>query len=645
MKRMMSGLLVAAMFVTCLSGCAPQQTDTQTDSAQTTTQEPTQEQKEEVPAVFEDTIDWDAEYDVVVIGYGMAGAATAIQAAEDGAKVLLLEKAPEGHEGGNSRYAGQAFLHINAEDRDASIAYLQRIRGRYMTPEDDVLEAFTDKVITGAEWAQNLGGNAVINPAPGGEFKDIPGNELMHYWTINGKLFDAGGYKWLQNCVEERKDSIDVWFEAPGQSLIQDAATGIIHGVVVNADGQSYNVRAKNGVVLCTGGFENNQQMIQDFLQLPYGYTKGALYNTGDGIKMAMEVGADLWHMGNIAGPDLNAIDKETGRAYGYTIHGPQPKLSTAFTLNSVLYVGADGTRFVDESVSTGHGFINFHGMKLRMPVSLPAYCVFDAKALAKTIYNAWGEDKSDEIAEGIIIEAATLAELAEKLGLPEGSLDATVTQYNEFCANGEDIVFHRTPDTLIPFEEEGPYYAFEVVPTFTNTQGGPRRNAEGQVISVDGNPIPHLYSAGECGSIWGDIYQGCGNLAECLAFGRISGENAAAVKDDVFQGSVMEGKTAVNFAGVKDNTDVTLAENEFIGTGSGMGGDVTVKVTVDGDTIVSVEVLSHNETPSISDAAIEQIPGAIVEAQSAEVDTVSGATTTSRAIMQAVEAALASRK
>lgn len=596
-------------------------------------------------AAFENAIDWDAEYDVIVVGYGMAGAATAVRAAEKGAKVLILEKAPEGHEGGNSRYAGQGFLYVEPKDRDAAIEYFKRIRGKYATPGDDVLAAFTDQIIAAKDWAKSLGGNPKIVGTRIGEFHNIKGWDLMEAWSQNGGTFDAGGYKFFQSAVEKRSDSIDVWFGAPGKKLIQDPQTKIVHGVVAEVQGKQYNIRARNGVVLCTGGFEDSQQMVQDFLQLPYGYTKGGLYNTGDGIKMAMTVGADLWHMGNIAGPDLNAIDKTTGRSYGYAIQGPHPLLSTKFTLGHVIFVGADGTRFVDEATGTGHGFINFHGMYLRMPVSLPAYAVFDSTAIQTTIYKTWSADKSAEINQGIIIKADTLNELANKLGLPAGSLTATVKQYNQFCADGKDIQFSRAKEYLKPLDSSGPYYAFELVPTFTNTQGGPRRDAEGRVIGVLGKPIPHLYSAGELGSIWGDIYQGAGNLAECLAFGRISGSNAAEAKDDVAAGSVMNGKTPVNFKVTKPEQTYEAASNEYIGVGSGMGGELTVKVTMDGEKIVSVTVLSNNETQGIGTRAIEKIPSEIVAAQSTEVDAVSGATTTSKAIITAVQDALSKVK
>ncbi|MDR0642052.1 MAG: FAD-dependent oxidoreductase [Treponema sp.] len=592
---------------------------------------------------FLSTVAWDAEYDVVVVGYGMSGAVTAIQAAESGAKVLLLEKAAQGQEGGNSRVAGNGMLYVDPEDRDGAIDYFKRIRGKYTTPEDDVIAAFTDMIISNRDWAKALGGNPVSMNRGIGEFRDIEGWDLMNAWSIDGIIWNAGTYKWLQSVIDEHSSSIDVWFSAPGKELIQDPQTKIIHGVLAEVDGKQYRIRAKNGVVLCTGGFENNQQMIQDFYQMPYAYSKGALYNTGDGIKMAWAVGADLWHMGNIAGPDLNAIDKRIGRSYGYAIQGQNPMraMSTQFTLNSAIFVGPDGTRFVDESVMPGHGFINYHGMKLRMPVPLPAYCVFDSAAFNIPIYDAWSDDKSKELAEGIIIQANTLDELARKLGLPAGSLASTVAQYNQFCAGGNDIHFGRNKDHLVPLSSTGPYYAFEVAPTFTNTQGGPRRDAQGRIVGINGEPIPHLYSAGELGSIWGDIYQGAGNLAECFAFGRISGTNAAAVKNDVFQDSVLRGKTPVNFKYIKTTPSYTTGPNEYIGVGSGIGGELIVKVTLDGTRIGSIQMLKINESVGISDKAVERIPAAIIRSQSTTVDVVTGATTTSRAIMAAVEDAL----
>ena len=138
-----------------------------------------------------------------------------------------------------------------------------------------------------------------------------------------------------------------------------------------------------------------------------------------------------------------------------------------------------------------------------------------------------WSADNGAELAQGWIKQAGTITALAQTLGLNPAVLEATVTQWNAHCHAGADSNFGRTK-MLSPIQH-APFYAVELSPSMLNTQGGPRRNARGQIVRPDGSPIPRLYSAGELGSIYSYLYQGTGNIGECLAFGRISGCNAAA--------------------------------------------------------------------------------------------------------------------
>jgi succinate dehydrogenase/fumarate reductase flavoprotein subunit len=142
-----------------------------------------------------------------------------------------------------------------------------------------------------------------------------------------------------------------------------------------------------------------------------------------------------------------------------------------------------------------------------------------------------WSADNSAEVDKGWIIKADTLGELAAACGMDAGVLASTVGTYNSYCEAGVDPDFGRPAGTLVPLSEP-PYYAVQLWPGGPNTQGGPRRNAAAQVMSVRGESIPRLYSAGEFGSIYGMLYpSGGGNIAECLAFGRIAGRNVAAEK------------------------------------------------------------------------------------------------------------------
>ena len=112
-------------------------------------------------------------------------------------------------------------------------------------------------------------------------------------------------------------------------------------------------------------------------------------------------------------------------------------------------------------------------------------------------------------------------------MGLDAATLESTVSRWNLNCEANRDQDFGRTL-MLTPIAR-GPFYAIELSPSMLNTQGGPRRNEKAQIVRPDGTPIARLYSAGELGSIYSYLYQGTGNIGECLAFGRVSGRNAAA--------------------------------------------------------------------------------------------------------------------
>jgi predicted oxidoreductase len=112
-------------------------------------------------------------------------------------------------------------------------------------------------------------------------------------------------------------------------------------------------------------------------------------------------------------------------------------------------------------------------------------------------------------------------------VGLDPNALVTTVGQWNRYSDAKYDPDFGRAM-MMAPIVGK-PFYAIELSPSMLNTQGGPRRNEKGEIVRPDGTPIKRLYSAGELGSIYSYLYQGTGNIGECLAFGRVSGRNAAA--------------------------------------------------------------------------------------------------------------------
>lgn len=595
--------------------------------------------EESASGTFENSIEWGAEYDVVVVGFGGAGANSAIAAADAGARVLLLEKAPEIEAGGNSIACMQLLCW--SENLDDAIAYVKAMRGDYDTPSDAIIEAYCAEMVKNKEWIEYLGAESPAFVEGKIEYPAMPGAKSFRVITVHEGRGDGAAYKLFRQAVANRSDRIDVWYEAAAQHLVQDPLTNIVHGVEVHVDGQTVPVRARNGVVLTTGGYESNDEMLESFNGYHGWESLGhALHNTGDGIKMAMEVGCDLWHMGNLQTNNFEFVDPDT--------------LDCTWKYDSDLkgiLVGGNGTRFISETDTgaTNHGHLNYAGT-WHVPV-LPevTYEVLDQVVFERgPLYKSWSGDGAEEIEKGWILKADSLAQLASMMGFDEEAaqnLQTEVDKWNRFCSEGVDLAYGRKGD-LDPVAT-APFYAVKLTHTLVNTQGGPVKNEQGQIITPRGDGIPHLYEAGELGDIWSNHYQGSCNLGGGMIFGRISGRNAAAEKTDNLQESVLNGKspfvpsTLAVFGEDVDLTQYEVAEGELLGAAEGKKGPIVVKVVCDGAAVVSVKVLEQNETPSIAGDAIATMPTRIVEAGSVDVDVVSGATITSKAILAAVEDAM----
>ena len=487
------------------------------------------EQKQSLPQ------QWDREVDVVVVGFGAAGAAAAITAHDAGAKVLILEKAPEGQEGGNTRVAGQGYL--NAWPVDDAIAYFNALCGPFTVPQD-VVSAWAEEVAKNNDWVKHIGGDPQEHQHPpvGIEFPELPGSNSVHKFHHGPSVGYSNTWNLFERAVKERP--IEILYETPGRELIQNGATREILGVRAQQGQNSIHVKASRGVVLTCGGFENNQEMIRNYLPgLPYCYTNGSPHNEGDGVTMAMTAGADLWHMNNFAGPSLALKVPEFPTTFSMV-----PLHYSKEPAGGMIVVGPEGQRFADEKYRTSHGKVKSNGRWGPLTPPCPMFMILDdALFSAGPLYDKepshgwnqiverydWSDDNRKELAMGWIKSADTITELGRTIGVDSANLENTVNRWNQHCAGESDLDFGRTK-MLSPIAEP-PFYALELSPSMLNTQGGPRRNAKAQIVRPDGTPLPRLYSAGELGSIYGYLYQGTGNIGECLAFGRISGRNVAA--------------------------------------------------------------------------------------------------------------------
>src|SRR5206468_937953 len=226
-----------------------------------------------------------------------------------------------------------------------------------------------------------------------------------------------------------------------------------IVGVRAQRGEKSVFVKARKAVVLTCGGFENNQEMVRNYLPgVPYCYTSGTPYNEGDGITMAMSVGADLWHMNNYAGPSMAL---------------KVPEVRTTFSMQALHYskeipggmivVGPDARRFTDEKYKTRHGKIPVNGRWLPLSTPCPMFMIVDHSLFSAGPHYAmhpshgwtqiveryrWSPDNGVELKKGWITTAKSLPALASSLGLDPAALVDSVTRWNRSCDAGRDAEF-----------------------------------------------------------------------------------------------------------------------------------------------------------------------------------------------------------
>lgn len=495
-------------------------------------------------------IKWDYTADVVIVGYGMAGAVAAITARDGGAKVLVLEKQPADNHHTNSSLSYGAFL--CPSDIEGAMSYMKAL---YQVNEDlcwtdiEVIRAWAEYSSQNKIWMEGMGIKAKLKSSVG-EHKDLPGAQSIHNYVTIGL-----GPVMMRTMYEEaRKREVQVIYDAPAENLLTNTRGEII-GVKAISKGsgvpKEINISASKAVVMTCGGFEFDEQMKLNYLPVYPTHCMGSTANTGDGIRMAQEVGADLWHMNCCAG---GVFAKFPGYPatfvceFGGPGWGLRQVFGTVAKAESVGYLIVDkhGKRFINENTLgtkvhvAYYELILFDVKRLEYP-RVPSYWIFDqsrfeAGVLISLASGAagpehlyeWSRDNLVELEKGWIKKADTIGQLASIIGMRPDALESSVGTYNRYSQEGRDPDFGRGSQDLVPVSKP-PFYAVSLFPSGLNTQGGPRRNSKAQVLDTKGNPIPGLYSAGEMGSMFGMVYpSGGGNLSECIAFGRIAGENAA---------------------------------------------------------------------------------------------------------------------
>jgi succinate dehydrogenase/fumarate reductase flavoprotein subunit len=480
---------------------------------------------------------WDEETDVLVLGSGLSGTVTALEASafDADADVLLVEKNPASKVGGSSRVASGGLMF--PDDVEELLAYQRALNHPQQVPEP-TLRAWAEGMIELEPWvtkkAEEVGMTVERYPRDA-EYPEFPGAT-----TASGgvRIMPRPSGVWRCFNAHLARSQVRTMFDSRAVDLIQDPDTFEVFGVIVEQGGQRVAIRARRAVVMCVGGHAGSREMNLDYTGQDL-YALGNPANTGDGIRMLQRAGAAMWHLRNF---------NQTGGTWAAI---KVPDFEAAFFRKPFMKTGAwieiarDNRRFYDEGelLALTHNRVKRHGNWIDTPLAsaLPVHMIFDEKTRTGDCLTVddqswnivvegygWSPDNSAEIERGWIVRADSIRELARRIDRDPDEVDATVARYNEAARAGHDPEFGRGADRMQPIDEP-PFYSIEIVAAILASTGGGKRDAGAHVLDDDGRPIPRLYEAGELGSTLGNLYQNGELLTECIVFGRIAGRNAVA--------------------------------------------------------------------------------------------------------------------
>ncbi|HEY3278728.1 MAG TPA: FAD-dependent oxidoreductase [Syntrophorhabdaceae bacterium] len=485
---------------------------------------------------------WDGEADVVIAGFGGAGACAAIEAAKAGATVILLEKEQIG--GGSTTLSGGAVYaagtplqkSLGIEDSaDDMFKYLKACgHGR---ADDALIRITSDRSAQNVAWLESLGVEFPKDLLYTSGMEEEPEYKAVTPAKKRGhRAKGTGGavYKALANEVAKQKN-VKVMTATQAVQLITKpgatAACGEIVGVKVRQRGKELNIRAKKAVILTTGGIMATDMARPWLLDYSPSIAKcvpaGARGATGDGYRMGISQGAALGALNS--GGILPAVlfPGQTMAGIVYINIWGLPN----------IYVDPKGNRFVDEGA-----YYILVCEQMIAKSSASSYCIFDSQTLKKALELtpkgieatrtlALGLDPRDmdkAVKAGAVWKGETVGELARNIGIDASTLEKTVAAYNGNAQAGKDTEFNRRKG-LAPIVTP-PYYAFKVNVGLVCHNGGLKINPNAQVLNSYGEVIPKLYAAGrDTAGIFGERYPASGAaLIDLVTFGRIAGRNAA---------------------------------------------------------------------------------------------------------------------
>lgn len=477
------------------------------------------------------------ETDVVCIGAGPTGLAAAVSAVENGARVVVFEKATTV---GGAANMGMGPLGIGTRqqkaqmvDIDVERAFKMMMDYTHWRVDANLVRRYFENSASTIAWLEEMGVEFA------GAYKYFPKSEATwHIVAVNGGIGRNGGATMNKAMMQSAMDQgVEFFLNTPAQHLIIE--DGRVVGVMAQAvDGEMIQCRAK-AVIIATGGTGDNPQMLKErtgwsFQENMFNFAIPGL--KGDGIRMAQEAGA--------ASTDMMV---EIIYVMPNCVSGPD--CVTAVFMQPNLMVNQLGRRFINEEEMQNN---TFTGNAIAQQKGTCGYSILDSAILrayrkngldvVNFVQNPETVDDFDGVVSGYVangnpdvVKADTLKELAEKIGVPVDIFMETVEEYNDMCES-RDTLFFKKARYMRPITK-GPFYAGKFRPGGYGTLGGIKINDRCEVIDADWNPIPGLYAAGtDTCTIFGDSYMFLlpGNtMGYCLNTGRFAGEAAA---DYVFE-------------------------------------------------------------------------------------------------------------
>lgn len=461
----------------------------------------------------EQNISFDVEYDLVVIGGGGSGKSAALTGVQGGLRVALLEKMAQ--TGGSSIYAEGTTGFDSSEQKERKVPDHE---GKHFPTREEGFRRYTDYSHHRANpdvvrmMVNNSGETIDMLKSMGVEYTDVTiyaydqPDELYTFHRPDG-LGERVQEILLRNCINA---GVDIFTSTPAKEIIMD--NGAVAGVqAMDSQGNLINIGCK-AVIIATGGFGNNPELVKKYSWLhrsaDYTYQCVPTENTGDGLNMALEVGADTENLGALMVIPCARTKTLTSHVSGA---GSQP----------VLWVNKTGRRFASEEVAMS--FANAGNTIAKQPEGV-VYAIIDSDTVKHLMEEGSDIGLGDfieyqmkltnlqteldqDVAEGIAFKGDTIEDLGEALGLDPAVFSSTVTEYNEACDNGHDPLFYK-PAKFLRHVRKGPFYAINMAPSVLVSCGGIRVNGDLQVTDKDYQPIPGLYAVGmEASGLYGDTY------------------------------------------------------------------------------------------------------------------------------------------